>query len=428
MVDKFGAIIEVKYSINKSLDNLSFIFLITFCFFIGFSDAFALNPIVSIPLVCAMFIAIFEMMRWFFSKRQKISITSNLVFLLFGCIAFILISLFSLYVNTPSELEFRHLLGFAFTIIFYLFFVSSSLDYHFNSQEKQELIFSSLYYGLLTTVFYLVYEFIGMNFLSGIVELPRGTINDKYEPIAIMFIRARSVAAESGHFAMYGVTVGLLCFFYYESQKIRIKRNISIVLIFIILFLTFSVSGIMFFLLTIIFIFLIKFKLKNIIKSTVYSLTVLIVVLAIVLNEYVSTLITSKFASRSFDDRFTKFQESFELFINSDILNYFIGLGPGFYESYKVGAPISLPLTIIFSFGVLGAVIFYGLLSTLFIRSVRIFKANDSLIALGVNASFVFSFLMYLGISNFWYPWMWFVLAISISLHKFPALGSNYEK
>lgn len=369
-------------------------------------DVFAMSAILTLPLMLCFFLFLVEIL----DGKFKISVSYYMWLAFF---VFAVISFFYSVVFGGNVKALNHLIAYFITIFFYFIVVSSSLS-NLDHSSICSLILG-LKLGWICAFLVLLCEFIYSNFgLGYFPSLPRASAGE-YEPLALGLIRGRSTVEESGHFALYFITTFIVVFPF-------LKRRGGKVLLFVCLLvgvaLTFSTSAILFMPISFLVANLLNSKgarIKYILLLVVF--VVLTALVVIVFPDFFESLIINKFKSNSYSDRSYKLELNWELFSSESIINYLLGLGPGYYDFYRVEPVISFPFTLFFSFGFIGAGVF--VIAILF-EWLSVRRRLPHRFKIPIDFLVVFSAMFYLGISNFWYPWFWVYLAI------FSAIARNY--
>jgi CDP-diglyceride synthetase len=104
------------------------------------------------------------------------------------------------------------------------------------------------------------------------------------------------------------------------------------------------------------------------------------------------------------------------VFSNAEFINLLFGYGPGAYKSLEINSIVSLYPTIILEVGLLGMGLFVLFFMVIFIKILKIKNEFKWFLM----CAFFSSVLHFFIISNYWYPWFWFLCALVV-------VWSNYE-
>ncbi|CAK8711737.1 hypothetical protein GCAAIG_01040 [Candidatus Electronema halotolerans] len=367
--------------------------------FLPFTSVFALSMWINLPILIGMII--------FF----LLAIKGKYIFNRFDVIVFILFVspiFFSAIVNIEyaSEERYRnHILSYL-TVYFLFYFVSKEL-----LRNYIVIFFRGIVYGLsVSLLFEFVEFFIAQTPVAYQLDnIPRFAVQ-QYQPLFHGIVRARSVVEESGHYALYLGVIGSLSLWFLESKGIKkFSKILKMGIIFGIL-LTFSTSGIIFGILSLFFVQAIS-RTKVLVKKISFLISTIIFFAAIYfffLKFYQLNLINLYIDKKdTMGGRKDFFLLSLDCYLNSDYLNLMFGLGPGYYDYLNLPSVISLTALTLFQTGLIG-LLMYIILMIVSLKRVNLFhKKQQSFFVFAI----CFSFLVYNGISNYWYPWIWVLFA-----------------
>ncbi len=397
-----------------------------------FTSAFAITGTINLPVLFGCLLLIAGILNLFITNKisnEIFCLEHNLIllFLFFVLLSFIINGLgYNSAINHTA----------AYFSSFLLFFTAPFL-YFFQNENYKNQIFTvtlkAIFYCVTFSSIFSVIEFVFTNFLNISVTdfIPRHSVKE-YDPLIVGFlIRSRGFAEESGHYSFMIEILGPLAIYYmFYSNYCKLKKIIKIIVTFLIVLsvlTSFSVSSFLIIPLTILVALILKFKQliiifrKNMlyIIGTIGTIVVMyyIINLLIPINEIISITISQKFDSFSFDDR--KFRTTFfqNTFFKLPLENILIGNGPsgvkllGYDDSYTF---LSLYQTLTFEIGVIGLLI-VGV--NILIILMKNFLSNNP-IASYFFVSILSGLIHYNSISNYWYPFLWFILAFCIFCYK----------
>ncbi|TAF46605.1 MAG: hypothetical protein EAZ51_01310 [Sphingobacteriales bacterium] len=275
--------------------------------------------------------------------------------------------------------------------------------------------------------------------------IPRAAVI-KYNPTALgELVRIRSFMEESGHFSFYLELLYPICILIIRnklsSSILGFKFSILFALTSLVAFiLTFSSAGIAIVILAYFIIFfpqkfwvILKNIFFNPVKRLYFFLTLLFLLFLvevfftniIIVYDIFDEIVFGKLNEGSADDRQDRIVGALQLFDNSNIIHKLIGYGPGAYDKLKIESIVSLYFTYLLEVGYIGLFIFT--LFTFFLFQ-KVFYAFE-----GMNRKlFLFSIFCaivhFLFISNYWYPWFWFVIIMIDVIAKDLYEIANFKK
>lgn len=412
-----------------------------------FTSAFCISITFSWPVIvstiCTFFILCFLLLGKKIHIFKPTAIALISIFLIHISVSFFYNNILKTHSSFILSKSLNHL--FAYITTFINFFVSVLLILYLNRNPSFFLkIFNLLTWILLFSCIFAIIEFTLKNVYS--IDFDSYIPHPAFERMSAVAlgdvfksIRARGLSEEPGHFAfMINLFLPLAVYYLFFSNKCNFLLHIKILFILIYtiaLILTFSTAA--FFTLPVGLLISFAFFYKNLTKylPQIITFSIVIIVGAIILDIYFPILTQLAFDidqktsnSASMDDRTMRFLLFQTYFNKAPILNKIIGYGPSGYlhvglqpesESFLV-----LYQTFIFESGILGICIFSTFLFNILIYLRKIiFPLNFFLFF-----SFVLGILHYFFISNYWYPWYWFICACIIYISTFDEYRSSSYK
>lgn len=362
---------------------------VMFLFFIGFVHAFAITDLLTLPALLAILIVINS-----YSANFKIPIVFMALILLLFVTPNILGVFFSPHYITMTTLN--HTLSFILAPIIYF---SAS---YFALTQLPKSSFRYLRYGWFIFNLFAIFEFFIVNFttLSLNAIVPRPT-TENYEPLVFgLVVRARSFAEESAHAALFS---GI--FFIMLTQKRLLKWYDTII---------FSVAFILFWGTTSIIAMAVVIALK-LCRIRRFSISIILYGISLIVGismfyhsqvfqEYNLLLdIFGKFNSTSSSDRLIRLAENFVVLDNLGFKGFMFGAGPGYYVAAGTQSIVGFYFLLLFQAGFCGLILWLLLIIILITFDIKS-GGHNVLILL------FFSICM-LTISNYWFPWFWFISA-----------------
>ncbi len=284
---------------------------------------------------------------------------------------------------------------------------------------------------IMTTMaaFYTVFEGIAVNFMGIDVNLyiPRPSVN-YYNPLALgVIIRARGFAVESGHHAlMMEIFVPLALYYLWRISKMfwPFKLLITIILAANII-ITYSTASFVSIPTALGLVLIINWA-KTIkgLGKTFYQPKRLIILVLVVFSLYyvekriavfdsVYLSILSKMGTYSQVDRNKKMDAIIHTYQNSSADHILFGYGPsGFRVAGLNDAVISWYPTILFEAGLIGLFILILHLGVMFF----VFMGIRNPIRPYLLFAYFCAIIHYYFIGDYWYPWIWFLMAFGIYL------------
>lgn len=382
----------------------------------GFVSAFGFSELLPIPMLLSFGMGlklIFKIVR-----SGKIKIISNKI--LFPLAAFLSVVLLS-FILQVQNIGFRqtglnHLISYFATILMY-FAVPTLYMKHFKINIDD--IFKYISFGTLAVSIFIIIEFITKNFSSIAFDnfIHRPSVNDyiaTYSLGGVRYYRARGVAQEPGHVAMYISMFAPFVYYYFKHILIDKKKLwLSMSLVTISLVLTFSamafieIALVMIVLLTYVILKKMRkgFKVKDVFVLWAFPI-VAAPTLVYFLNSPNFETIRMKLSlsTLSGESRIGRWINALDLFKDRPLL----GNGPGITSIIYNTGSTSFYLEVLAQAGLIGLLsILTAFLSVLL--SILGFKGK-------LKYMYLFSFLITVihltVISNYWYPWMWVLFAV----------------
>jgi len=383
---------------------------------IGFVSAFAITPILPIPLVVGLLMP----SAFFFSApggqkvklKQEMSLVNGLFYI------FLLIILGSFFLQNLglgySDKALRHLFSYFSVVLVFFYIVFFALTL---SGIEYKDVFKFIAMGVLLTSIFTIAEFAAKNYSHVGAVLDQVTFQEPYEPLyfinGMSFIRARGTAGESGHFAMYLVMFSPFAFYYYAWMRKRAKLTLIFLLTMLALMLTFSAAAFLsvsFSLLVTACCYLYRAK-RNKVKKYLLVITTcagFIILTMIVNNSYgILDAVISKLTFTdvySAQDRLRRWGGAVELIAQKPLL----GWGPGISSLLNDTGIVNLYLELLSQIGIIGFAIWSFILLT-FGRMILKIRGNVCYVFL---FSFIAGLVHYAAISNYWFPWLWSLFAL----------------
>jgi len=358
---------------------------------LGVVSAFAINQLITIPLVCATIMLL-----------ASVSLSINRRILrdfIFIQILFSMPQVFGAIFGYRffTETSFNHVVSYFATPL--LFYLIPRLYIEKFGNDKSPWLW--LFRGWWLFLLFLLLEFVLVNvFQVNIDEYIYRPLSDVYDPLVFgVVIRGRSFAEESAHSALY---LGAI---YFVLKGLNLPGKLSLIVFLIGLTLMFGIASWM-------AMFAIMLALVVTGRLHFKWSAMLTVAVTLVLIFYISTYfeislwleLIGKFSSTSFDDRNDRLLDSILLIQSGTVFNLFFGMGPGYYKGANVQSVVGLPFLTFFQSGIFGLI----LLASMFLIYIkRAWKKNY-----WYACAIIYSVICYGSISNYWLPWIWLIFAI----------------
>ena len=399
---------------------------------IGMLSAFAITDITPIPLIVSMLALIFIVIKVFRGNLKVLFFKEDILVLLI-----IVNSWISLALSNVNSKVFNHTTAFTIVILLYYFTIRILI---INTRESLLDISKYLFIGIMISSVYALFEFISKNYILSLAY-----INDLiYRPSVMMyspiyngrFIRVRSFTEESGVFALYLNVCLPIALIYIYKRYSGIKKGIVLGIILSAYILTFSAGGIGFLLISIIIAGLIyicdninrkRLKIKITYKRIYIFIVALICILVGVylindsIIEYINPIL-NKITLKNDSGRFERWNNTLYYFKQQESLKQMLGIGIGKISDIFGRGTTSLYIDLLVQNGVISLIMF---VVYIFIIIYKIFNINDKYKYLYL-ISIISVLLHYCIISNFWFPFLWFIITM-IQLHQYIIVYEGVE-
>lgn len=379
-----------------------------------FTSVFAISGLFTLPVILSLICFIF--FGLFYGHRLN---NKNLFIILY-----LLLILFISSVNTQiTHLEYNknflpHLFSYIFVIIFFYYASVRVISTAFN------LFLTGCLVGFVISLTFGLVEFILVKygFQDVVSSIPRNA-RQIYIAEAFGIIRIRSLMDESGFFALY------LCIFGPILYTLKIRyfkvfwRRILILLYIINMTLTFSTSAILAFGIILPFSMIVygkkgNYKFIYILSSSIVAILILII-LNYTLDIYLLDIIFSKIETGN--GRWGAVMSSFNEFIHASPLTLLFGFGPGYSGRLNIDSVMSFILLILFELGIAGLAWYLFIFYFAFKNVSKINIIHRPYMAFSILSAFFF----YIFIANYWFPWVWTILALLINYQNVPSLRNT---
>lgn len=389
-----------------------------FLIFLGFVSAFSFSDILPIPMVISFAMLLYLALK--IMKNGKIKKIPYKIMLPLGM--FLIVMLISFFIQIQSigysQTGLNHLLSYFTTILAY-FIVPILYMKHF--RVPTSFLFKYITIGVLGVSIFIIAEFTLKNFFNiPFDEFIYRPIENSYIATYSLggerYIRARGVAQESGHAAMY--LSMFLPFVYYYYKNIlhkKLELVLSIMLVVTALVLTFSATALAEIALAgfVLFIIFIVKKLKKGFKKlevlAIWASSIIMVPMVYYIltsSNFETIRMKLSMNTASGESRLVRWKDALELFGSSPV----IGGGPGITSILYGTGSTSFYLELLTQVGIIGFIFMLIALFAIF-KSVLSFKGTIKLVYM---FSFLITVVHLLVISNYWYPWMWILFAIIV--------------
>ena len=396
-----------------------------YVFLMAFPSAFALSSSLPIYLVYLSLLVLWSLFCFRIDYRFIRSDYFLIGFLFIAQASFIINSLF---LFGGAGLGLGHVVAYLISVFGFYFVVRGMLSAYFKLKSR-ESIFAIIYYTTAFVSVFVIIEFFLKAYLMIPIDnyIPRPAVKE-LEVLALGYFRARGFAEEPGHQAFYLEVMGPLAAYYLYSHQKYVSFAVFLCVYFVSILFTFSVASFLILPTSVIIVSTIYvLKKRNAFKKVhkgvllffalflfaLFNLFSFYEVFSIkdIVDQVVSKASTS---STSGSDRVTRFHEFVNVFSDSSIFHLLFGFGPGAYKNLGINSVVSLYPTLLLETGILGLLFFLLFLLSLM---VDIFRKTD-LFGYFVAISFLSCVLHFIFISNYWYPWFWFLAALIVSLRR----------
>lgn len=404
-----------------------------------FTSAFCISGSLSWPLIWGSISTVFILVYLLTGKKLYNVNIKSLYFILFFLLTIALSFFINDVLNPPDSFVFGKTINhlFAYFASFINFYVTTFLLFNLNSEAVSPYqITKIINWVLFFSCVFAIIEFIAKNVFSIDFDqiVPHPAV-EKMNALALgdifRSIRARGLAEEPGHFAfMINLLFPLAVYrlFFYQEPHFPKWAKLGFVSVFIIaLILTFSTAAFVVLPISLFlsFIFFRKYLINHLVK--IFIGAGLLLLFAVLLDNYVPILtqlaldIDQKASnSGSMDDRTSRAELFQTYFKNAPILNKLIGYGPSGYLRAGLEADIDsflvLYQTFLFETGVIGMLIYISFLVFILLQIRKIIFP----LSFFLFFSFTMGIFHYFFISNYWYPWFWFICSFIIHIGTLP--------
>lgn len=394
---------------------------------LGFVSAFSLTDITPLPMIVAFIVLLTIFISSVREKKVKFyynAIPAALYFLFF--ITLILSYMIQIFNIDYTSTGLNHALSYFVVIFLYGAVILYAL---YKSDMRIERIFKYISYGVIFASFIVITEFVLKNFFAididnYIYRPSAATYSSTYSANGHLFFRARGVAVESGHMAMFLLMFLPFVIYYYKNLVKSIKKTIFTCLIITTsLILTFSAIGILELLIAIAITasiyYIISFlkwrvliKKRNLMLLLFLMMPSSLLIFLLIFNfdnylPYIQTVIqkiTLTDINSSAASRINRWDDALNFFSEKP----FLGSGPGITSIKNDTGSTNLFLEILTQMGVLGLSVF-GLIILFYIVIAFKIKSNIKYVYL---FSMAIAITHYMAVSNYWFPWLWTLFAI----------------
>jgi hypothetical protein len=360
---------------------------------------------------------------------SSLKISKKLLFYLLPAIIFILYVILNSLINVQFYGSyFNHVISYISSVLLFLimplwYYESFKLKYNY-----RQLLFWICFVTVFTCLYaisqFFLNNFFGIN-LDDYLYWPAVEISNT---MALgMYFRTKSFFAEPGHFGLFLECFIPLIFWYFYKTKIIFNYMIKNILFFIIIIaFVLTISAASFFCLSTAFliVWLINVKdIKNYSPKFLFKVMFFLGILYLIYfytNSYFSvfdmiyTNSIDKLDSGSSQDRLSRLGIFFDIVNNMNVLDYFLGFGPNATVTLGYRSTVILLYPLVFiELGLLGFLFFAAILCGFIYYS---FSLKGS-IRFYTQVSLFSVLLHYLFISNYWYPYLWF-LGVFIYLYN----------
>jgi hypothetical protein len=416
-----------------TIEYIGYILLLLYIFTMPFVSAFSFTGTISLPLIFSVFLFMLMIVKMLQSGKLP---PGFLGFDILIILLLLLLISFSFTINGwGNSKSFNHTVAYLST--FLLFYLSVKFIL-FDITDKNKLfkrVLKVITYITIISAVYANIEFISSNVFAINLNdyIPRPTEAEAFYNATVLgsFYRARGFAPESGHFAFMMELFGPLAIYYmYFSGFCKWNKFLkALIATLILLSIIFTVSTASFVIIPLAVFFALLFYLKSIYiyikkntaKFVLSSIAVSVVVL--LFNYYLSFYaliilsISDKMDSNSFDDRQNRINFFYDNFSRLNFIHKLVGTGPAGYTILgfdEFNTILSLFYSVTFELGLLGLLLFLLLFFYIIYHAIKI----KSTIRFFLIVAIISGTMHYYFISNFWYPWFWFIAAFTIFCSK----------
>lgn len=369
---------------------------------------------------------------------RPLKINRKLLIYLSPSIIFIVYVIFNSLINIQfNSGYFNHVLSYISSVLFFFIvplWYFESFKFKYNSKQ----LFIDICIITLLSSLYACFQFVLNNFFSlNLDDFLYWPSSDISNAMALgQYFRTKSFFAEPGHFALFlECFIPLIYWYFFKKDKKHyfILKKILFFTIIISFILTISAAGFfcLFSAVLIAFLLNIKYFISSIPKI-IFKISILIGLLCLLFyytNSYfpvfdlIFTNSIDKLDSGSSEDRMDRLNVFFNIVSDMNFVESFFGFGPnatvtlGYGEFYTI---VLLYPLIFIELGFFGLLFFLSIVCYFIYYSFQI-KGN---IRFYIQISLISILMHYLFISNYWYPYLWF-LGIFIFLYNKYQLDEN---
>lgn len=411
-----------------SLDYWSNIILLFYIFSMPFVSAFAFTNIISFSLIFAVLLLLLMLIS--ILKAAKLP-PGFLGFDLLIILLFLFNVTFSYSMNGWGNAKsFNHTVAYFATFSLFYIPVKFTLFNITDTNKVFKNVLRMITYTITISAVYANVEFISSN-LFGINlndYIPRPNDDQTFYNATVLgvFYRARGFAVESGHFTfMMELFSPLSIYYMYFSGFCKWRKVIKLMIVLIVISsFIFAVSTASFVIIPIAVTLASLINIRPIVgyikkHTTRFLLTAAVVSTAVLVFNYFFSIYAliilsiSEKVDYGLDYRQANIAFFFKKFFQFDITQQIIGAGPAgiLILGYDLNnAILNLYYSITFELGFLGVFLFISLLFYFIFHFVTLKSKISFFLLISIFAGM----MHYYFISNFWYPWFWFVAAFGI--------------
>lgn len=399
---------------------LKFLHLKVFClyaFVLSMTDIGVPNTIFSAVLMVSLLGAAFSLITLGSKSFFKVDSIDCIMIL------YLLFATFSTIINFQNynTHTLNHILSKYFVFFLFYFNVKNTFLFLSKSVKAKEDVYRWLLAGAVLSLVFCITEFIFKNYFSVEFDFFFPRLNPiVYDPTLggdSNIVRARGFAEESGHYALFiELIVPILGAHLWQNKKFKSFSALSIFSL-IAITLTFSTISQLALFPAIITAILIHNKLHIDSKFIItFGLLILLTLLSLLVIPGSFESLVYKITENGFNGRHDNIEPIFALIEKSDYWQLIFGFGSGsFYNIENLESGIfSLPFLIFVEMGFVGLFLLF-IFVTLCIQKIRCI--SDLNVRYAFALSFSFALWHYWAIGNYYYPWIWFLIAI-ISFEK----------
>ena len=377
---------------------------------------------------CMFLVLFFKMIS------KKVTIKRNIANYIFPSLCFFLYIVINFILSNSLILtSFLHSLSYIATIAFF-FIVPLLFGDYYKTQINNRTIFLSIFIMVLYSSAYTTIQFIANNWFSINLDLliPWPTEEISNTLFLGYLYRAKGFCAEPGHYAFFLEGFTPLVFYYlfvsgYSQLRMGFKI-LSFSLIILSLLLTVSAAAFTIIPIAILISLLLNMRIAlgksiKIIKG-VLLITVLTSIVVYILSDllpifdivFTSTLDKFDVASGSAEDRISRLLLFNKIFSDATVFKLIIGHGTSVATILGLGENTIVLLypLLLTELGIIGISIFMFIFYQFFNER----KNLDINFIFFYTLSIISLFIHYVFISNYWYPYIWFIGALPFIIQK----------